>query len=112
MSRFNYDDVEELESMRREANRRLDNPDYSKLGFVVFVAIVGALWLFFSWLHNSIAKFTGPEAATWIIWIGVACVAAFFVYLFFAQRAAHSNAQRVERARLQRVIAEANEESD
>jgi membrane protein implicated in regulation of membrane protease activity len=112
MSRFNYDDVEELERMRRDANYKLDNPgDDNVPGLVVLGAIGFALWLFFSWVHNSIAKFTGPEVATWIVWIGVACVAALFVYLLVGMRTARSNVQRTENARRQRVIAEANEKA-
>lgn len=110
MSRFSQEDIDELEMRRRIANDKLDNPvDDGTFALIVLGAIGVAVWLFFSWVHNSIAKFTGPQVATWIVWIGVACVAALFVYLVVAQRSARSNAHRVERARLQSDIAKARE---
>lgn len=112
MSRFSQEDIDELEMRRRIANDKLDNPvDDGTFALIVLGAIGVAVWFFFSWVHNSIAQFTGPEVATWIVWIGVACVAALFVYLLIGMRTARSNVQRTENARRQRVIAEAREKA-
>jgi LPXTG-motif cell wall-anchored protein len=104
MAKFDYDDVYDLEVKRRRANREIDSGFENFLGFIGFLILIGII-AFFTWLHGSIAKITGPEAATWIVWLGVLCAAGAVVWIWLKRRADRARADRRRAAEEERYAA-------
>lgn len=95
MPKIDYEDVYDFEQKRRWARREQDEGGLATFaGVMVLIVVVG----FFMWLHGSIAKLTGPEAATWIVWAGVLTAIAGGVWLALKRRAERARADEMEEA--------------
>lgn len=106
MGQFNQDDVYEYEKARQRALRMLDDDMKTEGGLLLlkavpYLLIVGVMIAAISWLHGTIAKFTGPELATQIVWAGIFVVSAVGVWFYVRGRMARAEADRraVARAR-------------
>jgi predicted permease len=97
MGRFNEDDILEYERARQHALRRLDfdGDSAGKVGCFLLLLVAGLV----AWLHNIIAKVTGPELAGQILWVSIPAAVATVVWLFLKRRNERAKAEQRAQAR-------------
>jgi len=93
VAKFDYDDVYQFELSRRRARREIGGQADTAAGCFGLL-VLGAVIAFFRWVHGAVSVVTGPDVATWVVWIVTLSAIAGVVWLVIKSRMESANAAR------------------